>query len=85
MSLILFLILFIAVLIIFSFFFALSMRKSSSKIDEIKRSQSENQALSLMQQQIGQLTQNINQQLQNMENVVEKILSDGQALVQLPC
>ncbi|UCC41411.1 MAG: DNA recombination protein RmuC [Candidatus Aminicenantes bacterium] len=53
-----------------------SLKKTASKIDEIKRSQSENQALSLMQQQIGQLTQNINQQLQNMSSQFQKTTGD---------
>jgi len=49
-----------------------SLKKTSSKIDEIKSARSENQALTLMQQQIGQLTQNINQQLQNMSTQFQK-------------
>lgn len=49
-----------------------SLQKTSAKIDEIKRSQTENQALSLMQQQIGQLTQNINQQLLSMSDQFQK-------------
>jgi len=53
-----------------------SLKKTSTKIDEIKHSQSENQALTLMQQQIGQLTQNINQQLQNMSNQFQKTTGD---------
>jgi DNA recombination protein RmuC len=59
------------VLIVFILLFW-SLKKTTSKIDEIKRAQSENQALSLMQQQIGQLTQNINQQLQNMNTQFQK-------------
>lgn len=76
MNLDIFLIIFATVLILLFFFFViflfLSLKKTSSKIDEMKRSQSENQALSLMQQQIGQLTQNINQQLQNMSTQFQK-------------
>jgi DNA recombination protein RmuC len=63
------------VLIVFILLFW-SLKKTTSKIDEIKRAQSENQALSLMQQQIGQLTQNINQQLQNMSSQFQKTTGD---------
>ena len=76
MDLNIFLIIFAAVLILLFVFFViflfLSLKKTSSKIDEMKRSQSEDKALSLMQQQIGQLTQNINQQLQNMSTQFQK-------------
>ena len=76
MTLNIFLIIFAAALfflfIFFVIFLVLSLKKTTSKIDEIKRDQSENQALSLMQQQIGQLTQNINQQLQNMSAQFQK-------------
>jgi len=76
MNLNIFLIIFAAVLIllfvVFVIFLFLSLKKTSSKIDEMKRSQSEDKALSLMQQQIGQLTQNINQQLQNMSTQFQK-------------
>ena len=48
------------------------LRRTSSKIEEIKTSRSEDQALTLMQQQIGLLTQNINQQLQNMNAQFQK-------------
>ena len=76
MNLNIFLIIFAAALfflfIFFVIFLVLSLRKTTSKIDEIKRDQSENQALSLMQQQIGQLTQNINRQLQNMNTQFQK-------------
>ena len=53
-------------------FLVLSLKKTTSKIDEIKTAQAENQALTLMQQQIGQLTQNINQQLQSMSSQFQK-------------
>ena len=43
-----------------------SLKSASSQIEELRRSQTENQALGLMQQQIGQLTQSLNQQLQNL-------------------
>ncbi|HDZ24913.1 MAG TPA: DNA recombination protein RmuC, partial [Candidatus Aminicenantes bacterium] len=76
MNLNIFLIIFAAVLILLFVFFViflfLSLKKTSSKIDEMKRSQSEDKALSLMQQQIGQLTQSINQQLQNMNTQFQK-------------
>jgi len=76
MNLNIFLIIFAAALVLLFIFFViflfLSLKKTSSKIDEMKRSQTENQALSLMQQQIGQLTQNINQQLQNMSTQFQK-------------
>jgi len=76
MNLNIFLIIFAAALfflfIFFVIFLVLSLKKTTSKIDEIKRSQSENQALTLMQQQIGQLTQSINQQLQNMSTQFQK-------------
>lgn len=64
-----------AVFIVFILLFW-SLKKTTSKIDEIKLSQSENQALSLMQQQIGQLTQNINQQLQSMSSQFQKTTGD---------
>jgi len=76
MDLNIFLVIFAAVLILLFVFFViflfLSLKKTSSKIDEMKRSQSEDKALSLMQHQIGQLTQNINQQLQNMSTQFQK-------------
>jgi len=76
MNLNIFLIIFAAVLIllfvVFVIFLFLSLKKTTSKIDAMKRSQSEDKALSLMQQQIGQLTQNINQQLQNMSTQFQK-------------
>jgi DNA recombination protein RmuC len=76
MNLNIFLIIFATVLILLFIFFViflfLSLKKTSSKIDEMKRAQSEDKALSLMQQQIGQLTQNINQQLQNMSTQFQK-------------
>lgn len=72
MNLNIFLIIFAAVLILLFIFLFLSLKKTSSKIDEMKRSQSEDKALALMQQQIGQLTQNINQQLQNMSTQFQK-------------
>ena len=43
-----------------------SLKSTSAQIEELRRGQTENQALTLMQQQIGQLTQNLNQQLQTL-------------------
>ena len=43
-----------------------SLKSASSQIEELRRAQTENQALGLMQQQIGLLTQSLNQQLQNL-------------------
>jgi len=43
-----------------------SLKSAASQIEELRRAQTENQALGLMQQQIGQLTQSLNQQLQNL-------------------
>lgn len=76
MTLDLFLIILGAVVLIVIILLFLSLKKTVSKIDDIKRAQSENQALSLMQQQIGQLTQNINQQLQNMSSQFQKTTGD---------
>jgi len=66
------LIVFGAGLLILFLIFILSFRRTSSKIEEIKDAQEDNQALSLLQQQIGLLTQNINQQLQNMSGQFQK-------------
>ena len=60
-----------AILLLFGLFIWF-LRRTSSKIEEIKTSRSEDQALTLMQQQIGLLTQNINQQLQNMNAQFQK-------------
>lgn len=76
MNLNVFLILFAAALVILFIFLALSLKKTSSRIEELKKSQSENQALSLMQQQIGQLTHLVNQQLQNMSLQFQKTSGD---------
>jgi len=53
-----------------------SMKRTSSKFEELKESQKENQALSLLQQQIGQLTQTLNQQLQSMSSQYQKTTGD---------
>lgn len=72
MGLNLFLIIFAVALLLLFGLLLWSLKNTTSKIDEIKRSQTENQALSLMQQQIGQLTQSINQNLQSMSSQFQK-------------
>lgn len=72
MDLSLFLIIFAIVLLLLFVVLFWSLKNTTSKINEIKSSQAENQALSLMQQQIGQLTQSINQNLQNMSGQFQK-------------
>jgi DNA recombination protein RmuC len=67
-----FVILFSVALLFLIIFLIWSFKRTTSKIDDIKTSQSENQALTLMQQQIGQLTQSINQQIQNMNAQFQK-------------
>jgi DNA recombination protein RmuC len=58
-----------------------SLKNASARIEELRRAQSENQALALMQQQIGQLTQQVNQQLQNMSSQFQRTTGDiGQTL-----
>ncbi len=58
-----------------------SLKSTQGQIEDLRRSQSENQALSLMQQQIGQLTQQINQQIQSMSTQFQKTTGDiGQSL-----
>ncbi len=46
--------------------FSRSLKNASSRIEELRRSQTENPALSLLQQQIGQLTDQFNRQLESM-------------------
>lgn len=60
------LIILMAALIALAILLSLYLRSTAAKMDELKRGQADNQALSLMQQQIGQLTQSMNQQLQSM-------------------
>jgi len=62
------LIVLIAVLLAFALVLALSLRSTAAKIEDLRRSQTGDQALSLMQQQIGQLTQAMGQQLQVMND-----------------
>jgi DNA recombination protein RmuC len=80
---ILIIILLAVVLALFLFLFVLarSIKNTSAKIEDIKRAQTDNQALSLMQQQIGQLTQQFGQQLQSMSFQFQKTTGDiGQSL-----
>jgi len=65
-------ILFSAAVIILFILLLWSIKKTSFMINEIKQGQKENQALSLLQQNINQLTQTINQQLQNMSSQYQK-------------
>jgi DNA recombination protein RmuC len=68
-------------LFLFLFVLARSIKNTSAKIEDIKRAQTDNQALSLMQQQIGQLTQQFGQQLQSMSFQFQKTTGDiGQSL-----
>jgi DNA recombination protein RmuC len=68
-------------LFLFLFFLARSIKNTSAKIEDIKHAQADNQALSLMQQQIGQLTQQFGQQLQSMSFQFQKTTGDiGQSL-----
>jgi DNA recombination protein RmuC len=68
-------------LFLFLFVLARSIKNTSAKIEDIKRAQADNQALSLMQQQIGQLTQQFGQQLQSMSFQFQKTTGDiGQSL-----
>jgi len=59
----------LAAFLVFLFWF---LKNTATKIDELKRSQSQNDALNLMQQQIGQLTANVNTQLQSMSGQFQK-------------
>lgn len=68
MNLTLFFILLIAVLAAVFVLLFLSLRSALAKIEDVRRGQTENQALTLMQQQLGQLTMNLNQQLQNINS-----------------
>jgi DNA recombination protein RmuC len=48
------------------YFLKNTLKNTSSQIEELKKSQTENKSLELMQQQIGHLTKSVNQQLHNM-------------------
>lgn len=83
MSINVFLFLLLGLLLIFFILLAWSLKRTSDRIDEIKRSQAESQtsevltsSLTLIQQQMGQLTQNVNQQLQNMSVQFQKTTGD---------
>jgi DNA recombination protein RmuC len=76
MDLSIFLIVFASSLLILFSLLLWTLRNTTSKIDEVKRAQTENQALSLMQQQIGQLTQSLNQNLQSMSSQFQKTTGD---------
>jgi DNA recombination protein RmuC len=60
-------------------FLVLSQKNTAARIEELRRGQTENQALALMQQQIGQLTGQTNQQLQSM---TDQFLKTSSALNQ---
>jgi DNA recombination protein RmuC len=66
----------VGILLIILLFLLWSLRATSSKIEEIKKAQAQDNSLSLMQQQIGHLTQSINQQLQNMSSQFQKTTGD---------
>ena len=69
------------VLLFLLYFIVRSVRSASRQIEDLRRSQAENPALSLMQQQIGQLTHEVNRQLQNMSSQFQKTTGDiGQTL-----
>ncbi len=76
MNLSVFLIIFASALLILFILLLWTLKSTTSKIDEVKRSQAENPALSLMQQQIGQLTQSLNQNLQSMSSQFQKTTGD---------
>lgn len=75
MNLNLFLIIFAALVLLIFLLLAWSLRKTSGKIEDIRKAQQEDKALDLLQQQIGMLTQNINLQLQNMSGQFQKTTS----------
>jgi DNA recombination protein RmuC len=69
------------VLILFLISLARSVKATSGRVDELRRSQADNPAFALMQNQIGQLTQQVNQQLQNMSSQFQRTTGDiGQTL-----
>jgi len=60
---------------------ALSVRRNSERIEDLKNEHKDNQALSLMQQQIGQLTGQLSQQLQHMSSQFQSTTGNiGQSL-----
>jgi DNA recombination protein RmuC len=58
----------VAAAIVLIIVLAMSVKHNSSRIEELKNEHKDNQALSLMQQQIGQLTGRLDQQLQGMSD-----------------
>jgi DNA recombination protein RmuC len=71
----------VAAVFLLLFFLARSLKNTTARIEEIRRGQTDNQALALMQQQIGQLTQQFGQQLQSMSFQFQKTTGDiGQSL-----
>lgn len=76
MDLTLFIIIFGAALLILFVFLIWSIRNTTQKIESLRESKDDSKALSLMQQQIGQLTNNINQQLQNLSGQFQKTTGD---------
>lgn len=76
MDLTLFIIIFGAALLILFVFLIWFIRNTTHKIEDLRESKDDSKALSLMQQQIGQLTQTINQQLQNLSGQFQKTTGD---------
>lgn len=66
MTLEIFLYIFAGILLILVTILFFSLRTTSARINELRQAQQEDKALLLMQQQIGQLTNNLNQQLHSM-------------------
>ena len=58
----LFIVILAVIVLLLMLFLVWSLRTTASKIEELKKDQTQDKSLALMQQQIGQLTQNINQQ-----------------------
>jgi len=51
------------------------MKRSEAKFEELKKAQAENQSLTLMQQQIGQLSERVDKQLQNVAQQLQTTTS----------
>ncbi len=69
------------VLILFLTSLTRSVKTTSGRIEELKHAQIDNPALAFMQNQIGQLTQQVNDQLHNMSSQFQKTTGDiGQTL-----
>jgi len=71
-----------AIVVLFLLFsLARSLKATSGRIEELKHSQADNPALTFMQNQIGHLTQQVNDQLHNMSSQFQKTTGDiGQTL-----